>query len=554
MDLVLNFFKEGKLQVKSASFGMIPLTLSEVYLLAFNLKFQTQEAFLKVKDILCILAASLKPLTHQELFDCLNALKVEPITKDNFDDKLTSLHWLIKTRSNGTVTFVHPSARDWLIGRRSTNDSSGFVCDPREGHAAIALKLSRSGTLTPENTLELGHHLLKANLFNRNSKDLQANWIAMASPDPTLALSHVKNLAAPNVKVSRLLLLAGASPDGLLLHKFAIDGNLEMIQLLSEFGANLNASDPHGASALMKATQNGHFEAVAFMIKSGAEINATDSKGSTALVYAAKHGHVDILSLFLASTWPEAGCSLETTAREALVVASKEGHLDVLETLINNGVEVNKPCGLSGELALCVAAHQGQIGSCQILIKGGANVNVISDKNGQSPLFLAVQEGHYGLVDLLLNHGASVDHLGHQSPVALAAAEGHVGVLELLLTRKADKEATDPEDLTPVAHAVIRGQTRTMDLLMKAGANMAAKDRNQRTLLHHAAVVKNNVKLVEMLLECGLDIEAMDKDGIRPIDMAIGHGNEVMVASLLRKGAKLGPTTWAMAKGKPRIA
>ena len=65
VDLVLNFFKEGKLQVKSTSFGMIPLTLSEVYLLAFNLKFQTQEAFMKVKDILCILAASLKPFTHQ---------------------------------------------------------------------------------------------------------------------------------------------------------------------------------------------------------------------------------------------------------------------------------------------------------------------------------------------------------------------------------------------------------------------------------------------------------------------------------------------------------
>ena len=100
----------------------------------------------------------------------------------------------------------------------------------------------------------------------------------------------------------------------------------------------------------------------------------------------------------------------------------------------------------------------------------------------------------------------------------------------------------------------ISGQTRALDLLIKAGANAAVKDGQQRTLLHHASLVKNNVKLVEMLIDCGLDIEAMDKDGIRSIDMAIGHGNEAMVASLLRKGAKLGPTTWAMSKGKPRIA
>ena len=466
-----------------------------------------------------------------------------------------------------------------LFGRRSTADSGLFSCDSRLGHAAIALKLSRTGPLiSPEQTLELGHHLLKANLFNRNAKDLQASWIAMASHDPTLALSHVKNLASPNVKVSRLLLLAGASPDGgllevkgatggnnqiggLLLHKFAITGNLEMIQLLAEFGANLNAADPHGATALMKATQNGHFEIVDFLIKSNAEVNTTDSKGSTALVYAAKYGHNEVLQLFLSSPWPSAGCSLDTTAREALVVAAKEGHLDIMETLINSQtVEVNKPCGLSGELALCTAAHQGQLGSCQILLKGGADANVVNEKNlGQSPLFLAVQEGHYAIVDLLLNNGATIDVDGnpdhhHQSPVALAAAEGHVGVLELLLTRKADKEATDQDHLTPAAHAVIRGQTRTLDLLIKAEANIHTKDKNQRTLLHHAAVVKNNVKLVEMLMESGLDIEAMDKDGIRAIDMAIGHGNEVMVASLLRKGAKLGPTTWAMAKGKPRIA
>jgi ankyrin repeat protein len=136
----------------------------------------------------------------------------------------------------------------------------------------------------------------------------------------------------------------------------------------------------------------------------------------------------------------------------------------------------------------------------------------------------------------------------------VAAAEGQVGVLELLLTRDADKEATDPEGLTPLAFAVIRGETRALDLLIKAGADTKTRDKNKRTLLHHASVVKSNVKLVEMLIDCGIDIEAMDKDGIRPIDMAIGHTNEVMVANLLRKGAKLGPTTWAMAKGKPRIA
>ena len=91
--------------------------------------------------------------------------------------------------------------------------------------------------------------------------------------------------------------------------------------------------------------------------------------------------------------------------------AAKEGHLDVLESLINHpSVDVNQPCGYTGEVALCAAASQGQLGSCQILIKTGkADVNLINEKNGNSPLFIAVKEGHYAIVDLLLNNGASVE-------------------------------------------------------------------------------------------------------------------------------------------------
>ena len=206
VDLVLSFFKEGKLQIKSSSFGMIPMTLSEVFLLAFNLKYPSHEAFLKVKDLICIMAASLRPLTPAELFDCINALKIEGLTQDQFDEKMKLLSWLVKRKANGTMVFFHPTVRDWLIGRRSTSDSNGFVCDPREGHAALALKLSRMSpekSLGPEDTLELGHHLLKANLFRSNAKDLQAAWLAMASSDTTSALAHVKNIASPNVKVSR---------------------------------------------------------------------------------------------------------------------------------------------------------------------------------------------------------------------------------------------------------------------------------------------------------------------------------------------------------------
>ena len=47
------------------------------------------------------------------------------------------------------------------------------------------------------------------------ARDLQALWIAQSSEDASLALGSVRNVASPNTKVSRLLLLAGASPDAI---------------------------------------------------------------------------------------------------------------------------------------------------------------------------------------------------------------------------------------------------------------------------------------------------------------------------------------------------
>ena len=94
---------------------MIPMTLSEVFLLAFNLKYPSHEAFLKVKDLICIMTASLRPLTPAELFDCLNALKMEGLTQQQFDEKMKALSWLVRKRANGTLTFFHPTVRIGLF-------------------------------------------------------------------------------------------------------------------------------------------------------------------------------------------------------------------------------------------------------------------------------------------------------------------------------------------------------------------------------------------------------------------------------------------------------
>lgn len=59
--------------------------------------------------------------------------------------------------------------------------------------------------------------------------------------------------------------------------------------------------------------------------------------------------------------------------------------------------------------------------------------------------------------------------------------------------------------------------------------------------------------MVQLLLEKGANLEHVDIEGVRPLDRAIANGHSSTVTCFLKKGAKLGPATWAMANGKPNI-
>ena len=99
----------------------------------------------------------------------------------------------------------------------------------RNGHSLLALRMSRSGqALSPDKTLELGHHILKAHLFKNATlpkfghladiygastskedrkdtvglgRDMQAYWVSLVSQSPSAALVTPHNLYATNVKV-----------------------------------------------------------------------------------------------------------------------------------------------------------------------------------------------------------------------------------------------------------------------------------------------------------------------------------------------------------------
>ncbi|KAL4112593.1 hypothetical protein QTP88_016346 [Uroleucon formosanum] len=574
--LTLDLIERGHLVAKSQSFKVLPVTLAQIYQLHFNLRFPTTSSFEKVVDILSVCLAALYPLTILEIYYSVNSLNVDEfISWEAFLQRFKLISGLLIKRLDNTYMFFHPSFREWLM-RREDSESKKFVCDLRNGHLGIALRFSRlQAPLDSEKTLELGHHILKAHLYKNislqpldgaSSRDLQANWLASVSSSVSSALCSMRNTYAPNVKVSRLLLLAGASPDvrtdmlgrAPAICVYAHEGVYDMVAVLLEFGASVNLSNSQGRTPLWMAASRGHIDVVKLLIEAGASPGLTDSAGRCPLVEAAKNGRFNVVAFLSGCEWtvtdPRAEVDHSDASQQALVQASGRGVDDVVEYLLDVAeVTVDGQDSLSGETALTLASSNGHKSTVVLLIDRGAQVSSPNVKC-MNALALAARDGQWEVVETLIHSGTHVDIVDSEqrTPLMMAASEDHSSIVELLLDSGADLSAEDRQGQTSLSWACLKGRVAIAQYLLDRGAPIDHADKSGKTALD-LATLNGNPALVQLLLERGALIEHVDLYGMRPLDRAISCRNVPVVQNFLRRGAKLGPTTWNMASGKPDI-
>ncbi|XP_058821683.1 protein TANC2 isoform X2 [Topomyia yanbarensis] len=574
--LTLDLIERGSLVIKSSSFKVLPVSLAQIFLLNFNLRFPTATAYDRISSILSVCLAALYPLTLAEIFYSVNVLIVEGeggehIDRDEFLCRFKTLTGFLIKRIDNTYMFFHPSFREWLI-KRDDGESSKFLCDLRNGHAGIALRYSRLQVpLDPEQALELGHHILKAHLYrsapqHQSPRDLQAFWVASVTSCVSSALCTLRNVYNPNIKVSRLLLLAGASPDHAtsflgnapILCIAAHEGIVPMVSLLLEFGANVEKVNSQGCTPLILASAKGHCDVVRQLVAAGSALGQTDTSQRCALVHAAVTGKLKVVKYLVACDWnarPDSSdVTLEQAAQQALIAASGHGNTEIVEDFLDMGeVHINRLDIITGETALTTACANGHTETVSILLSRGAATDMRNRKD-QSPLLISVKEGHWAIVERLLQNQTDVEQTDYNGKTALmvAAEEGHVGIIELLLNRGAMLSTQDKDGLTALSWACLRGKQQAAKCLLERNADRQHADSTGRTPLDLAAY-QGSAALVQMLLDHGAQIEHVDVNGMRPLDRAIACRNVQVVQVFLKRGAKLGPATWAMANGKSEI-
>ncbi|XP_041577607.1 protein TANC1 isoform X4 [Vulpes lagopus] len=578
LKLTLDLFQRGHLVIKSASYKVVPVSLSELYLLQCNMKFMTQSAFERALPILNVALASLHPMTDEQIFQAINAGHIQGEQGwEDFQQRMEALSCFLIKRRDKTRMFCHPSFREWLVWR-ADGENTAFLCEPRNGHALLAFMFSRQeGKLNRQQTMELGHHILKAHIFKGLSKKtgissshLQALWIGYSTEGLSAALASLRNLYTPNVKVSRLLILGGANVNyrtevlnnAPILCVQSHLGHEEVVTLLLEFGACLEGMSENGMTALCYAAAAGHMKLVCLLAKKGARVDHLDKKGQCALVHSALRGHVDILRYLLTCEWsagpPQPGALRKSQAlQQALTAAASMGHSSVVQCLLGlekeHEIDVNGTDALWGETALTAAAGRGKLEVCELLLEHGAAVSR-TNRRGVPPLFCAARQGHWQIVRLLLDRGCDVSLSDKQgrTPLMVAACEGHLSTVEFLLSKGAALSSLDKEGLSALSWACLKGHRAVVRFLVEEGAEIDQTDKNGRTPLDLAAFY-GDAETVLYLVEKGAVIEHVDHSGMRPLDRAIGCRNTSVVVTLLRKGAKLGNAAWAMATSKPDI-
>lgn len=125
-----------------------------------------------------------------------------------------------------------------------------------------------------------------------------AGWFSNPAPSPLEEASVLND--SNNIKI---LIKNGADVNAVnksgqtALHKAVEKGNKEAVQELLKNGANINARDKKGQTALHNAVKNGNKDIVKLLVDKGADLNITDIYGYTPLQYAVKAQNIELVNL-----------------------------------------------------------------------------------------------------------------------------------------------------------------------------------------------------------------------------------------------------------------
>jgi cytohesin len=326
----------------------------------------------------------------------------------------------------------------------------------------------------------------------------------------------------------KVLLQAGADVNKADDDGFAplsVAASAPIAKMLIERGADLNATNTFGQTALWRAVEDGDRAGVVeALLQAGADVNKADDDGDPPLPFATTATIVTMLI--------ERGASVNavnTFGRTALWRPVEEGRAGVVQALLQAGAAVNKADD-DGDPPLSFAATAA---IATMLIERGADVST-ANKRGETALWSAVKDGRAGVVEVLLQAGADVHKADKECTAALSVAAS-APIAAMLIERGADVNAANKRGESALWRAAKGCRADVVDALLQAGADVSKADKEGSAALSVAA----SATIATMLIERGADVHATNERGETALLLAVQDENYLadVVEALVQAGA-----------------
>jgi ankyrin repeat protein len=266
----------------------------------------------------------------------------------------------------------------------------------------------------------------------------------------------------------------------------------------------VGSSSLFAQSNLADLVAAGNRDQALLMIDQGADVNALQSDGTSALLYAIYQDDLELVTALV-----NAGADVNQRneyGANTMGEAAMSGNTEMLRVLLANGADANL-ANLEGETPLMVVARTGNVPAAELLLEYGADINAREQWGGQSAAMWAASQHHPAMLETLIAHGADIDMKGFArlwdhtmmneprpkdmnnggfSPLHYAAREGCTECIKVLAKGGADLNTIDPDRVSPLNLALINMHFETAVALIEAGADINQWDIFGRAPLFNA--------------------------------------------------------------------